>query len=816
MFAGIAVENLIYSVDKPFSYEIPEEFESKVFVSQRVLVPFGNSKKPKIGIIVYLTDEKPDVGRIKKISALIDEEPILSEEMMSLAGWMSERYFSTLFDCCKAMLPCGVNYKLVSRYGVRDKNADISSLNDTQTEIFNFLLGTENYVSKQSICSSLGLSEDIKDIDLLVKKGFLIRVFDAKRNVGDLSEKMVRLTDNYEEVMRLSKLTVKQKNVVELLSDVQSASMKEICALFGITSAVCKALGNKGICEIYDRPVMRNPVDYDGRCYEKTELSDAQQNVYEGLKEYCNSCRDGGGAALLYGVTGSGKTSVYLKLIEDVVDSGRSVIVMVPEISLTPQTVDIFKRKFGSKIAVFHSALSMGERADEFKRVKDGDAVIAIGTRSAVFAPFENLGLIIMDEEQEHTYKSESNPRYHAREVAKFRSSYNGAMLLMASATPSVESYARAKSGKYKLFTLEERYGNASLPEVICVDLNEEQNASERVFLSKKLLEELRYNLEKKQQSIVLLNRRGYNTFVVCKKCSNVVTCPYCSISMTYHSVNNKLMCHYCGYTSNMAEKCSVCGSENIRYSGVGTQRIESEMQKLLPDARILRIDADTTTARRAFEEKFERFSKGEFDIMIGTQMVAKGLDFPNVTLVGVISADRNLYDDDYRATERSFALLTQVIGRSGRGEKKGRAVIQTYSPDNETITFAKDQDYDSFFNYEINLRKMMIYPPFCDLCTVCFVGGEETKTKAAAYAFFTILKKALDDQNGRIKVIALGPAPLKILKVGNKYRYRLILKCKNTKEFRTIISNLLIELHNNKLFSDVSAFADINPENLL
>lgn len=817
MFAEIAVENLTYSVDKLFSYSVPEQFEDKVFVSQRVLVPFGQSRKPKIGVIVNLTDQKPsDVKRIRKISQLIDDEPILNEEMISLAKWMSERYFCTVFDCCKAMLPCGINYKLRAQYAVKDKNADISSLNETQREIFTFLSGADSYVEKQKICQSLGLSEDIRDFDILEKKGFLLRAYDAKRNVGELHEKMIKLSENYEEIVSLSKLTEKQKSVVELLKEVQTASEKEVCVLLGITSAVCKALEKKEICETYDRPVMRNPVEHGAESFETTQLSDLQQEVYEGLKRYCFDCRDGGGAALLYGVTGSGKTRVYLKLIRDVVDSGRSVIVMVPEISLTPQTVDIFKRSFGKKIAVFHSALSMGERADEFKRVKSGEAVIAIGTRSAVFAPFENLGLIIMDEEQEHTYKSESNPRYHAREVAKFRASKNGALLLMASATPSIESYAKAKSGKYKLFTLEERFGKASLPEVICVNLNEEQNGSERNFVSRRLLDELEINLKRKEQSIILLNRRGYNTFVVCKKCSNVVTCPYCSISMTYHSSNNRLMCHYCGYTTNMVDKCSVCGSENIRYSGVGTQKIESDLQKLLPEAKILRIDADTTSTRRAFEDKFELFRKGEYDIMVGTQMVAKGLDFPNVTLVGVISADRQLYDDDYRGTERTFSLLTQVIGRSGRGEKKGRAVIQTYTPDNETIIFAKDQDYDSFYNYEIKLRKMMIYPPYCDLCTVCFVGEDDTKAKTASYAFFTLLKRKLDEKKGSVNVIALGPAPLKIVKVGNKYRYRLILKCKNSRAFRSMISDLLIEFSKNKLFSDISAFADINPENLL
>lgn len=815
MFANVSVENLTYTVDKPFSYSVPKEFENKVFVSQRVLVPFGNSKKPKIGIIVELTDECPAVKKIKPISQLIDDEPMLTDEMMKLAFWLSERCFCTVFDCCKAMLPCGINYKLVSRYAACAQEMDLSELTATQREIYEFLKSSGVSLSRDKICSSLGLKDDVKDFDFLVKKGFLTREYDAKRNVGDSSEKMIRLCDGYEKILSVAKLSVKQKSIVQLLEDVGTASLKEVSTLLGFTDAVGKALESKQICEIFDRPVFRTPIEFDGGQNDETVLSKSQQNVYEQIKDYFFSCSETGGAALLYGVTGSGKTRVYLKLIHDVVESGKSVIVMVPEISLTPQTVGIFKKIFGKKIAVFHSALSMGERADEYKRVKSGEAVIAVGTRSAVFAPFENLGLIIMDEEQEHTYKSENKPRYHARDVAKFRAAQNGALLLMASATPSVESYARAKSGKYKLFKLSERYGKSTLPEVICVDLNEENSPDEKSFVSKILSEELDRNLKRKEQSIILLNRRGYNTFVVCKKCSNVVTCPYCSISMTYHFVNNRLMCHYCGYSTQMVEKCSVCGSENIRYSGVGTQKIEEDIQHLLPKARTLRIDADTTSSRRAFEEKFESFEKGEYDIMIGTQMVAKGLDFPNVTLVGVIAADRQLYDDDYRSTERTFSLLTQVIGRCGRGDKKGRAVIQTYLPDNETIMFAEKQDYDSFFDFEINLRKMLIYPPYCDLCTVYFVGNDETKTKAASYAYFSLLKESLEN-NKNIKTIVLGPAPLKIVKVGNKYRYRLILKCRNSKEFRKMISDILMEFGKNKLFSDISAYADMNPENLL
>lgn len=815
MYALIALENLNLSIDKPYSYAVPKEMESKIFVSARVLVPFGNSKKPRIGIVLDLTDEKPEAAKVKFISELMDEERLITSEMLETAKWMSERYFCTVFDCVKAMLPCGINYRLNPEYAVNKEKTNIEKLIGDERQVYEFLKGIDCFVPKSKILQTLGLKNDVNHLDALVKKGYLLRDYDVKRNIGEKSEKMIRLVDNYEEIVETSKLTAKQQSAVDLLLDVGTASLKEVCVLLGVTSAVLKALENKFICEIYDRPVSRLSFEAKEEASEEITLSDKQNEVYASIKDVYQN-KTNGDVCLLYGVTGSGKTQVYLKLIEDVVRSGKSVIVMVPEISLTPQTINIFKRRFKNRISVFHSALSMGERVDEFKRVRNGEADIAIGTRSAVFAPFENLGLIIMDEEQEHTYKSENKPRYHARDVAKFRANRNNALLLLASATPSVDSFANAKNGRYKLFELKERFGKAVLPKVICVNLNEESSGGEKSFISGTLKEELELNLKNKEQSIILLNRRGYNTFVVCKKCSNVVTCPNCSISMTYHSVNNRLMCHYCGYTTYMVDKCSSCGSENIRYSGVGTQKMETDLQNLFPEARILRIDADTTSTKRAFEDKFDDFRNQKYDIMVGTQMVAKGLDFENVTLVGVISADQQLYNDDYRSTEKTFDLLTQVIGRCGRGDKKGRAVVQTYTPDNETILFAKEQDYDSFFDFEIKIRRMMIYPPYCDLCVIGFVGKEETKTKTASYAFSSQLKKKLEDEYKDVNIIALGPVPLKVAKVHNKYRYRLILKCKNNKRLRELITNTMNEFSNNKLFSDVSTYADINPENLL
>ena len=485
---------------------------------------------------------------------------------------------------------------------------------------------------------------------------------------------------------------------------------------------------------------------------------------------------------------------------------------MVPEISLTPQLVGKFTSLFGSQVAVFHSGLSLGERLDEYKRVKKGLAKIAVGTRSAVFAPFEDLGLIIMDEEQEHTYKAENKPRFHATELAKFRCNYNNCTLLLSSATPDVRSFYYAENGRYTLHTLKERFGNAQLPKVNIVDMNEELYRGNTTGFSDYLLESLEETIAEGNQAILLLNRRGFNTFASCKSCKEVVTCPNCSISMTYHSANNRLMCHYCGHSVYFSDKCPTCGAIGLRLSGTGTQKAEQVLADLLPGARILRLDADSVMAKNAHERLLSAFGNGEYDILIGTQMVAKGLDFPNVTLVGVINADQMLYSDDYRSFERAFSMLTQVVGRSGRGASKGNAIVQTFTPENPVIEMAAAQDYDAFYADEIALRKAMIYPPFVDLLLLGFVGEDKSKTITCAKAFFARLKSKLDECLPQFPIRILGPSPALVSKVSNKYRYKIIIKCRSTAQFREIISSLLADFGRDKDFKDVTVYADADP----
>ncbi|MBQ9994610.1 MAG: primosomal protein N', partial [Clostridia bacterium] len=635
------------------------------------------------------------------------------------------------------------------------------------------------------------------------------------RKTGDATIRMVRIAPDKENIS-LQKLTPKQREVVELLSEAGSASAKEVCYFTGVTQAVITGLQKRGIVEYFDNEVYRKPYkpdDLPARDVSDIVLTQEQSAAYENMLARYRSGE--ASTTLLYGVTGSGKTSVFLKLIDDVVADGRGVIVMVPEIALTPQTLGRFRSRYGDKTAVFHSGLSLGQRMDEWKRVKRGEARIAVGTRSAVFAPFDDLGLVIIDEEQEYTYKSESTPRFHARDVARFRCAYNKCALVLASATPSIESYYYAtEAGRYHLETLTSRYGDAKLPTVDVIDISE-QRLSENI-ISPQLREALDYNLRHGYQSILLHNRRGFNTFVACRSCGEVLTCPHCSVSMTYHHDNGRLMCHYCGETMPFAIKCPSCGADQLRYAGQGTQRVEDELGHMFPDARILRMDADSTMTRFSHSDKLEAFSSGQYDIMIGTQMVAKGLDFERVTLVGVLMADQMLYSDDFRSFERAFSLLTQVVGRSGRGEYSGRAIIQTLTPENPVIGMAARQDYDEFFGCEIKVRRAMLYPPFSDICVCGFVGEEEERVKDASRHFLRLLGAVAANDYPELPMRVLGPSPASINKIGGKYRYKLIIKCRNTVRMRELMAILLSEAGKRKENKDIQVFADMNPDNVM
>ena len=660
------------------------------------------------------------------------------------------------------------------------------------------------------------LTDEMTSLALWLKERCFCTTYDCLKQmlprgygrIKSKGERMIRLLCEEDELN--GKLTKKQRIVCDLLLDVGTAEVNEVCEFCSVGISVLKNLEKIGVAEFYQKEVLRNPYKITGEGEaDKIILSDLQNKAYNTFSKMLEN----GGTGLLYGVTGSGKTQVYLKLIDDALDNNSGVILMVPEIALTPQTLSIFHKRYGNRVAVFHSGLSLGERNDEYKRVKRGDAKIVIGTRSAVFAPIDNLGLIVMDEEQEHTYKSERTPRYNAKDVARFRAKYNNALFLMGSATPSIETYSAAKSGKYTLCEINERYGDTPLPEVITVDMKKEMRLGNKTPISSTLKDLIKSNLENKKQTILLINRRGYNTFIACNECGHIVTCPNCTISLTYHSYNNRLMCHYCGYSKMLDNVCPECGSNAVRYSGFGTQRIEDELQNQFPEARILRMDADTTSAKFSHQKILDSFKNGEYDILIGTQMVAKGLDFENVTLVGVVNADNSLYDENYNASEKSFDLITQVVGRAGRRSERGRAVIQTVNPDNETVEYAAEQDYKGFYSKEIQLRKYLIYPPFCDIICAFFTGEDENAVAMCAKAFFDELLKLNNEY--KQKIIILGPTPAKVSKINNNYRYRLAIKCKNSSEIRKMITDILKKMSKIKEFKEVSISIDTNPNEI-
>ena len=628
--------------------------------------------------------------------------------------------------------------------------------------------------------------------------------------IGVAGVRMAELTVSRGE--ELPRLTPKQQSVADLLLDIGSATVEEIKTLCGVGDGVLKNMEKCGVLRFFKKEKYRNPYA-DLPAAPKAaeiELSAEQTKAYHTL----SAMLDGdGGSALLYGVTGSGKTQVYMRLIDRALQQGKDTIVLVPEIGLTPQVLGLFHQRYGRQVAVLHSGLSIGERNDEYRRADRGEAKIVLGTRSAVFAPLHALGLIIMDEEQELTYKSERTPRYHARDIARYRAGESGALFVMASATPSIESYAAAKAGKYTLCSLEHRFGNAALPQVCTVDMKGELHAGHRSPLSRTLQKQIQSNLDAGKQTILLMNRRGYNTFIACNDCGHVITCPNCSISLTYHSYSNRLMCHYCGYSKPLDNTCPECGSHAVRYSGFGTQRIEDELQALFPAARILRMDADTTAGKFSHQKLFDAFAAHEYDILVGTQMVAKGLDFDDVTLVGVVNADNALYDENYLSHERAFDLITQVVGRSGRRDATGTAVIQTIDPCNPVIDLAARQDYPAFFETEYALRRILTYPPFCDIYGVFFVSEDENAAALAAKAFFDTL--VLENKEQQQKLIVLGPSPARISKISNTYRYRLAIKCKNSKSVRNLLMQVLKATVKMKELRKVQISIDLNPIDL-
>ena len=807
MIAKIAVDKAAFGFDRLFDYAVPTELEDKIKTGCRVMVPFGFGEQKRQGMVFGLFDEPEDGSKkLKNIAFLLDEEPVLSDELIQLAQHLAVYTFCPLFEAVKAMLPPGLNYKPVYKYFAAGESDD-----DEEQRILNWLRKRKNGAEGENINKAFGFSDSVL-IDSMAEKGILIKEEATKRKIGDETAKMAKLSEKQLLLMEdggslLKKPTPKQADVMAFLSDVGNASVKEIVYFTGAGKAVLDNLEKKGVLEFFEQETFRRPYKDEVKRIdpESIVLSEEQQNAFEGVSKLCDE--EKGSTALLFGVTGSGKTQVFIKLIQREIEKGHQVILMVPEISLTPQMMNKFFAYFGDSVAVVHSALSAGERIDEWKRISSGKARIIIGTRSAVFAPAKELGLIIMDEEQEQSYKSDRSPRFHARDAALFRSKKLGIPLLLASATPSIETFYKAQKGKINLFEMTERYGGAKLPDSVIVDMKEELLSGRTGVLSEALAEEIQYNLDNNRQSILLMNRRGYNTVARCAQCGTVKECPRCNIPLIYHKANGRLMCHYCGHSEQMSIKCDACGSEYVMYSGCGTQKVEDQIQEQFPNARILRMDLDTTMAKFSHDKHFSDFADGKYDIMVGTQMVAKGLDFPNVTLVGVLAADMSLYGGDYRSYERTFGLLTQVIGRCGRGKLSGRAYIQTHSPEHSVIERSCAQDYRMFYEDEIINRKVMLYPPFCSMGSVLFSGTGDKTTREAAAAFSKLLEEKVMKKD--IPIRLLGPTPSHVAKIADKYRWKLIVKYRPDKAFFETMGEALKEFSKNKDYAKIEVMAD-------
>ncbi len=808
--AKIALSGTALSFDTEYSYNLPQSLASKALPGSRVIVPFGRGNRKRVGFITRLYECDRMREELKNIISVVDVQPLVNEEMLRLIFWLKDNTFCTYFEAYKTIVPIGYDYNLSTHYKAVNAHIDAELSKDEQS-LFDAFMLAENQREKDLLMAYNGDPEKKALVEALIEKGVIEEADVLKRKVGDETIRMVKLTNAFLDAEVGGKITPKQQQIIDLLAQCETASIKEICYMLGVTQSIIKRLIQNGICEIYEAEVLRTPnfKETDRIDPESIILNDDQQRVFLGILELIRLSKPCG--SLLYGVTGSGKTSVFIKLIHEVLKSGKTALMLIPEISLTPQTVMKFRSLFGETVAVIHSNLSLGQRVDEFKRIRSGDARIVIGTRSAVFAPLDNIGIIIMDEEGEHTYKSENSPRYHARDVAIQRCGHHGAVLLLASATPSIESYYYAKSGRFHLFELPKRYNKTSLPRVITVDMQTEVQDGNNSLFSRSLKDAIEDNLKRNEQSILLLNRRGFNTYITCLDCRMPVECPNCNIPLTYHKKNNRLMCHYCGYSRAKVTECEHCHSTHLKATGIGTQRVEDEVERLFPNARVLRMDADTTSSRYSYEKYFDAFAKGEYDIMLGTQMIAKGLDFENVTLVGVLSLDRSLYTGGFQSYEKTFSLLTQVVGRSGRGSKKGVAFIQTFSPEHYVISLASKQDYKKFYEGEIELRRALTYPPFCDICVVGISSEINDEAQKSSQEFINILKQNIDELNYKMPMRVLGPSPCIMTRINGRFRHRIIIKCKNNSAFRSLMSKTLVDASKSKVFCNTRLFADIN-----
>ena len=817
-YAKLIIDNKASKLDKLFTYILGEELLDIAEIGMRVMVPFGRGNKIIKGLIVEIADETQENYRFKNIIDVLDDKPIISKALINLGIWMKNEYIASYLDAFQPILPPG-DYKKVNSFieliDVKYKSKIIE-----EEKIIDYL--KENEISLLEILKrDLNLLNINKHIKNLENSHVIQTTIDIKTSIKKKKQKWARLYKG----LSLSELenlvgnrAFKQLEIVELLYKNGEMPLEDIMKSLETSLSTIRSLEKKNAINIFEREVNREAVKKEILKYNKHKLNEEQKNVYDKIiKNIDTNSKEK--EFLIHGITGSGKTEIYLQIVEQMLKQDKDTIILVPEISLTPQTIDRFVGRFGSSVAVLHSKLSQGERFDEWRKIKEGRVKIVVGARSAIFAPFKNLGLIVIDEEHESTYKSSQNPKYQTIEVARKRIEMENAFLILGTATPSLETYNKALNGEIELLELDKRANQLSLPEVVLVDMREELKDGNRSILSQTLHEEIINTLNKGKQIILFLNRRGFSSFISCRNCGYVVKCRSCEISMTYYKRIHKLRCHYCGETEEVPHICPECGSKYIKHFGVGTEQIEEMIKETFPNARIRRMDSDSTTKKGSYEEILEEMKNKEIDILIGTQMISKGLDFEDVLLVGVIAADTTLNLPDYRAPEKTFQLITQVSGRSGRGKEKGKVVLQTYNPDNYSIVHAKDQDYIGFFNSEIVLRKEFLYPPFINLINILVYGKNKFNVGKLSKEIYNIIgREVYNLYKNDYKNHIIGPNPAPIEKIKDNYRYQILLKISDESmdAFKNLIKRVCIYNEYKLNIKDIKISVDINPVNIL
>ncbi|NMA65195.1 MAG: primosomal protein N' [Clostridiaceae bacterium] len=784
LFASVALQEAVRSYDKLYDYIIPDQYKELIQVGMRVLIPFGSKDSLRTGYVFDIHTNGSKNTKYKEIHEIVDQEPLLTSEMIKLARWMRTRYFCTYGDAIRVMIPAGINLKLQRFIRLKEKCDKKSiwtfikdnnfTITTQQEKVLNKIIKKPEGIEKEKLdCdeSCIALIKEFIENNILEE----IETFNQALNKKTVKAvKPVISKEEFDYIVSQGKLrSIYPIRIMDVLLDEGYCTLQDLLLISGVSHSTVRNLAKKGWIEYFELEVERNP--FENIVIEKSEshsLTYEQQNIVDNVLPLLQEKKLN--EVLIHGITGSGKTEVYLELIEAAIKLNRPSIVLVPEISLTPQMISRFIGRFGNRIAVQHSRLSQGERYDQWRKIKAGEVDVVIGARSAVFAPFTNIGFIIVDEEHESSYKSESTPKYDARQIARARCNINGAVLVLGSATPSIETYYRAINGKIRLFNLKNRPNELPLPKVDIIDLREELKAGNHNVLSRRLEEELIKNKNNGEQSIIFLNRRGFASFILCRDCGFVIKCPNCSISLTVHTYDKQIICHYCGYSNSIPNKCPDCSSPHIKPFGTGTQKVEKELENHTEGFKTIRMDLDTTLGKKGHQKILDAFRNKEADILIGTQMVAKGHDFPNVTLVGILAADSYLFNSDYRASERTFQLVTQASGRAGRGEIPGRVILQAYNIDDYAIQAGVKQDYEEFYNKEIIMRHRLISPPFCHIGLIV-VSSENSND--AKESIDRIRERILTRYSKEKGFLCSNSMQCPVFLIKNRYRWRIIVK---------------------------------------